>query len=738
MPNRLENATSPYLLQHKDNPVDWFPWSEEAFEKAQAENKPVFLSVGYSSCHWCHVMEHESFEDEGIASILNQDFVSVKVDREERPDVDEAYMAAVQMTSGRGGWPMSVFLTPDRKPFFAGTYFPKEDREQHPGFATVLTQVATAWRTRTQDVQKAADQLAKAIGETMAAKPPGTFAKLDMPFSTECVRAVLSEFDSENGGFGAAPKFPPHAALELLTLYALQPDAPEDLREASLSVAAFTLEKIVYGGIHDHVGGGFHRYSTDQKWVLPHFEKMLYDNALMLGNLARAAGIVHPIDQRLAGLYIAAAQTLIDWLTREMMAPEGFFYSALDADSEGEEGKFYVWTEAELREVLGAEADEFMKAFNFKSEGNFEDEATHQLTGANIPFLAEDHGGRFDEALAKLRVAREQRIRPALDDKALVSWNGIMIGALAEAGMGELAQAAALAILRAERENGELPHQIAKGVASGVAYLEDYACLADGLLKLGAFTHLLEERGETREIPASAYIGEGLRLKEEMVARFWDEEGGGFFSTSDRHEVIFGRSKPIFDQPVPSGNAIALRVLVAVGDEERARRTVEAMIGWVQRAPQATEAFLAAALPLIDEPAAKEAIDSEAPVSQPVAAAEVKVSMSQRELQAGPDGTAEAMIQITIPEGLHLNSHTPPARWLTRTSVEVRPLKAEVGYPESEGDQYKGTIEIPIKVSLAGGKSEGEFEVVVSYQACTDSECLLPTEKRFDCVIYKA
>ncbi len=721
--------------------MDWFPWSDEAFAKAKEENKPIFLSVGYSSCHWCHVMEHESFEDVGIAGILNRDYVSIKVDREERPDVDEAYMAAVQMTSGRGGWPMSVFLTPDGKPFFAGTYFPKEDRGQQPGFPTVLAQVSAAWKTRMEDVQKAADQLAKAIGDTMSAKAPGTFAKLDMPFVTECVRAVLSEFDNENGGFGAAPKFPPHSAIEMLTLYALQPDAPEDLREASLSVAAFTLEKMIYGGIHDHVGGGFHRYATDQKWILPHFEKMLYDNALMLGNLARTAGIVHPIDERLAGLYIAAAQTLIDWLTREMLAPEGFFYSAVDADSEGEEGKFYVWTVDEVREVLGEQADAFLAAYNFRPEGNFHDEATQQLTGANIPHLSEDHGGAFDEALAKLRLAREHRVRPGLDDKALVSWNGLLIGSLAEAGMGELAQGAALAILKAEREHGELPHQIAKGVPSGAAYLDDYACLADGLLKLGAFAHLLEERGEKREIPAARFIEEALRLKDEMVARFWDAENGGFFSVSDQHEVLFGRTKPIFDQPVPSGNAIALRVLVALGDEPRARMSAEAMLGWVQKAPQATEAFLAAALPLVKEPEALPAEppqpEVDTPLEAPAAQAEVKVTMDQRELRAGGDGSAETFIRIEIPAGYHLNSPEPPARWLTPTKVEVRPLKAEITYPDAAADQYTGSLQIPVKVNLDSGKNEGEFEVIVSYQACTDTECQLAVEKRFDCVIYR-
>ncbi|HSI72442.1 MAG TPA: DUF255 domain-containing protein, partial [Fimbriimonas sp.] len=697
--------------------------------------KPVFLSVGYSSCHWCHVMEHESFEDEDTARLLNEHFICVKVDREERPDIDEAYMAAVQMTSGRGGWPMSVFVTPDRKPFFAGTYFPKEDRGQHIGFKSILAQVVEAWRSKRGEIQKAADQLATAIGENMGAKAPGTFSKLDMAFVTDCVRAVLSEFDQENGGFGKAPKFPPHSALELLTLYALQDGAPEDLRQASMSVVAYTLERMVLGGIHDHVGGGFHRYSTDEKWLLPHFEKMLYDNALMVGNLGRAAGILHEIDASLAEMYLAACQRTIDWLDREMTAPASYFYSALDADSEGEEGKFYVWSDAEVREVLGEQADDFLAAYNFAAEGNFKDEATHELSGANIPHLQEDRGAEFDEALAKLRMAREHRVHPGLDDKALVSWNGLMIGGLAEVGMGDMAAAAALSILKAAHDYGELPHQIAKGRASGTGYLEDYAAFADGLLKLAAFTGMQEERGQQMHIPAQAWVGEALRLKEEMVARFWDEENGGFFSTSDRHEMLFGRSKPIFDQPIPSGNALALRVLVALGDVELAQKTVNAFLGWVQRVPNATEAFVAAALPLLNlQPlVATAGPDPTEKASAP--AGEVKVSISARELQADSMGKAETVIRIEIPEGLHINSSSPPARWLSPTKVEARPVKAEARYPEATNDQYTGTVEIPVTVHLDG--KEAEFEVVVSYQPCTDTECHLAAEKRFDCVIFR-
>jgi hypothetical protein len=741
MPNRLANETSPYLLQHQNNPVDWYPWGEEAFAKARAEDKPVFLSVGYSSCHWCHVMEHESFEDPEVARLLNENFVSVKVDREERPDVDEAYMTAVQLGSGRGGWPMSVFMTPDRKPFFAGTYFPKEDRGQYPGFTTLCRQIGLAWQSKRRDLQETAERYDEALRETLTTKVAATSNQFDEQTLAQTASTLISDFDQTHGGFGGAPKFPPHSALEFLMAYALRLTAKQDLREASLGVSLYTLEKMALGGIHDQVGGGFHRYSTDAEWLLPHFEKMLYDNALLLSNFARAAGIAHGLDPAMANLFVSAAQGIIDWLQREMTAPEGFFYSALDADSEGEEGKFYVWTVKEVQAVLGEDADAFLHAFNFKAEGNFRDEATGHQTGANIPHASENLGQQFVGHLRRLREAREARVRPGLDDKALVSWNGLMIGALADAGVPHLAERAAVAILEHETAHGTLPHQIAKGRPSGEGFLDDYANFVDGLIKLASFKEFLAEQGQ----PAPGLAADDLReharrLAVIMVDRFYDRENGAFYSTSAGHEELFGRTKPVFDQPVPSGNAMAVRVLLEIGDVERARESVSALLGWMQRAPHATEALYASAMGLLSVPDRAPENVAPAPEPAPVVAAapaQVAVSVPSRELRADANGLARGEVRLQVPDGLHLNSENPPARWLTPTRVETQPVKATIEYPAAQADQYTGEVVIPFTVQIPPGQEAVEFELKVSYQACTETECLLPTERRFDAVAFR-
>ncbi|AIE87523.1 DUF255 domain-containing protein [Fimbriimonas ginsengisoli] len=732
MPNRLANASSPYLRQHRDNPVDWYPWGEEAFARARDENKPIFLSVGYSSCHWCHVMAHESFEDEEVAAILNQEFISIKLDREERPDVDEAYMAAVQLTSGRGGWPMSVFLTPDRKPFFAGTYFPKLDRGNYPGFLSLTRQIAQAWRQRRTDLEKAASEISKAVSETLGKAPPATFSIFDQAFVDSAVRKVLSEYDGERGGFGNAPKFPPHTTIEFLMAYATSTVGPVELREGALGAALVTLQRMSYGGIHDHVGGGFHRYSTDGRWLLPHFEKMLYDNALLLANFGRASVIAEGIAPELAERFRASAAGIADWLMREMMAPDGTFYSALDADSEGEEGKFYVWTEDEVRQVLGAHADEFLTAYNFKPEGNYKDEATGQFTGTNIPHLTGEPSRDFDPHLQALRQARETRVKPGLDDKALTSWNGLVIGAFAEIGLLTVAAQTAEAFLAAEARLGHLPHQIVGGEPSGEGFLDDYAVFTEALLRLSMVADAFHAAGEPVELPrpAAAYLDEAERLAKELIAKFYDEGAGGFFGTSDHHEILFGRAKPVLDQPSPSGNAIGLGILVALGDEARARQTLATMLGWMERAPSATEAMYYAALPML------EAV-SEAPVeaAKPLVPAKVEVKLVRSEIVAGADGFGHGEIRIAIPDGLHLNSDNPPARWLTPTKVEIRPASATVSYPAAVDDRYVGEISIPFQVELPRGKSDAEFEVRVSFQACTETECQLAEERVFGAVV---
>jgi uncharacterized protein len=736
MPNRLAHETSPYLLQHQDNPVDWYPWGEEAFRRAKEEDKPVFLSIGYSSCHWCHVMAHESFEDPDVASLLNGSFINVKVDREERPDIDDAYMTAVQLSSGHGGWPMSLFLTPDRKPFFAGTYFTKEDRGQSPGFKSIVRQLSKSWKLSRTEIQKAADDFAEALRQTLVREAPGTFDSFDEAFLGNVIRSLGATFDQELGGFGDAPKFPPHSAVELLMAYALRPEAPEDLREAALGMALGTLEGMVFGGIHDQVGGGFHRYSTDRLWRLPHFEKMLYDNALMLRNLSRAAAISVEIDTDLAATFERGAAGILEWLDREMLSPEGLYYSAIDADSEGEEGKFYVWTEAETREALGERADKFMEAYLFQPEGNFEDEATREKTGANIPVPDAGKFGLFEEELQMLLEARDERARPQRDDKILVGWNGLVIAGLAEAGQFEKAERAALAILDYEKKLGHLPHQIAGGIPTGFGFLEDYSALGFALFELGAMRAMIDEMSHrqadlpfpTSEWDAGFWFQHAARLTKEMIELFYDEERGGFYASSTQHEVLFGRTKPFFDQPLPSGNAMAMRCLMALGQEEIARKTLQVALGWMQRIPHATEAMTLASLPLLAPTVEKPAEEKRAAVS-----ADVKLSLSPREIEADDEGWGHATLRLEIPEGMHINGHQPPANWLHATKVEVKPLAFKAIYPE--GDQHEGSVEIGIDVALPPAEKAGEFEVWVSYQLCTETECLAPKEKAIDGVV---
>ncbi|MFY9235103.1 MAG: thioredoxin domain-containing protein [Fimbriimonadaceae bacterium] len=727
MANRLATETSPYLLQHKDNPVDWYPWGAEAFELAASEDKPIFLSVGYSSCHWCHVMEHESFEDPQVAQALNDSFISVKVDREERPDVDAAYMAAVQLSSGRGGWPMSVFLTPDRKPFLAGTYFPKEDRQNQPGFLTLLANVAKAWSERRSELQKAADEFSDALAEALSRSAPESHSKLDVALLGQAVAALASDFDQEHGGFGGKPKFPPHSAIEFLLAYALRPDSDAKLRELAIAMALITLERICLGGIHDHVGGGFHRYSTDERWLVPHFEKMLYDNALMLGNLAWGARIAMQLDQRLASLFIRVAERLVEWLEREMMSPEGLFYSAIDADSEGEEGRFYVWPESEVRSLLGDSSADFISAYGLMLEGNFEDEATGVRTGFNIPHLTEDDEGRFEGQLEGLLAARAGRTRPETDTKALVAWNGLAIIALAEAGAMSLAEHAADVILSTTANYGSLPHQICQGMASGEAFLDDYAAFTLALLKLAEF----RDPSGTSIDQGSPYYAQAEMLCKQMVERFYDEVSAGFFYTSDRHEQLFGRTKPVFDQPIPSASSMAARCLIRLGDYDRARETLVSALGWMERAPGSTEGMLLAAMEMVD---AADAVSETAPAVAS-AAAQVEVSLDSRELVAGPDGWAVSEVVLLIPDGLHINGFDPPARWLTPTALEIEGVRSEVSYPEAKDHGYDGRTTIPFRVQLPSGRADAEFGLLVKFQPCTDSECLLPVEQSFDCRI---
>jgi uncharacterized protein YyaL (SSP411 family) len=550
MPNRLARETSPYLLQHRDNPVDWYPWGSEALERAQEEDKPILLSVGYSACHWCHVMERESFEDPETAAYMNEHFVSVKVDREERPDVDAIYMEAVQSITGHGGWPMTVFLDPDGVPFYGGTYFPPDESRGMPSFRMVMEAVVHAFETQRQEIREKAP-IARArlgaIGETEPSDLPGP------PELEAAVQRLLDVADRRNGGFGGAPKFPPASSLELL------------LARGETEVVELTLDRMLAGGIYDQLGGGFARYSVDAVWLVPHFEKMLYDNAL----LARA--YLHGWQTLGHERYRRVCEETLDWMLREMRGPEGGFYSALDADSEGEEGRFYVWTPAQIRDALEEseaddpncinlstqQVDKLMQFYGVTEAGNFE--ASNVLHLAGAADAAEPEG--LNAMRRALFEARAVRVRPGLDDKRLTSWNALAIAALADAGavLGredylDAARAGAEFVLGELRNaDGRLLRTYKDGRAHLDAYLEDHAFLLEALLTL------YESSFEVR------WFDEAQALAETTIERFGDPERGGFYSTASDHEELIARRKEVGDHPIPSGNSSAAMGLLRLG-----------------------------------------------------------------------------------------------------------------------------------------------------------------------------
>jgi uncharacterized protein YyaL (SSP411 family) len=549
--NRLIHETSPYLLQHAHNPVDWYAWGEDAFEKAKAEDKPILLSIGYSACHWCHVMERESFENEAIARLMNELFVNIKVDREERPDLDEIYMSAVQMLTGRGGWPMTVFLTPDRKPFYGGTYFPPEDRGGMPGFPRILKGVNQAYRERPADVEKSVTQILNALQRMSESAETGqVFSKTII---AEGAAKVAQAYDVDNGGLGQAPKFPNAGVYELFLRHYHRSKSAR-----YLEMVTHTLTKMACGGIYDHLGGGFHRYSVDAKWLVPHFEKMLYDNAQLVRIYAHAYKITGE------PLFKSVVDESLTYLLREMLQPEGGFYSTQDADSEGEEGKFFVWTEGEVMGILGEDDGAiFCRIYDVSEAGNFEDK--------NIlhPILTLDQASKYfrkksseieriiAKAKQKLFGEREKRIKPFRDEKIITAWNGLMLSGLAEA---IKISPQPLFIDAAKRtidfifakcfRDGLLLHSYKDGQAKLLGFLDDYAFTAIGLLDM--YEALFDASALERAIALG-----GIMLRD-----FWDEKGGGFFSTGVSHEKLISRAKPIFDASIPSGNAMATQLLL--------------------------------------------------------------------------------------------------------------------------------------------------------------------------------
>jgi uncharacterized protein len=564
--NRLAHETSPYLLQHAGNPVDWYPWANEALEAARAADKPIFLSVGYSSCHWCHVMEHESFEDPETAALLNELFVSIKVDREERPDLDEVYMQAVQLfTGGHGGWPMSVFLTPDLRPYFGGTYFPPTDRHGLPGFRTVLRFAAEIYRDRRADVEQTGNQVVEALRQLAAVAPapesPGREV-LDAAYG-----AFLRGFDAENGGFGGAPKFPPAMGLSYLLRVHSRGEAPD-----ALPMVRRTLDRMSRGGIHDQLAGGFHRYATDAHWLVPHFEKMLYDNAL----LARA--YLEGWQASGEPAYRDVTHGILEYVAREMTSPEGGFYSAQDADSEGVEGKYFAWTPEQIRAVAGeADARVACRYWDVTERGNFEHGASVLSVPRDPDVVASELGLELDDlrvcidrVRAVLLVERGRRVPPARDDKIIVAWNGLMIAAMARAaaafGDPELLRRASRAarFILERTGDGPLFRTCKEGRTRGVGYLDDHAAMVSALLDLYEATF------------EPSWMDAALRLDDVLQAEFWDGEQGGYFYAGERHETLLARSRQPFDNATPSGNSIEvgnlLRIAALTGDDERRQR----------------------------------------------------------------------------------------------------------------------------------------------------------------------
>jgi uncharacterized protein len=591
MSNRLKTEKSPYLLQHADNPVDWYAWSDEAFDKAKREDKPVFLSIGYATCHWCHVMAHESFEDAEVAGLMNDAFVNIKVDREERPDIDNTYMTVCQLLTGHGGWPLTVIMTPEKKPFFAATYIPKESRFNRLGMKDLVPRISTAWNKERQKILHSAQKIATGFSQTLelpeAEQPDETAIR--SAFDT-----LKKRFDPSYGGFSSKPKFPsPHNLLFLLQ-YRYSFD-----KAKAAEMADLTLEKMRLGGMYDQIGYGFHRYSTDHKWLLPHFEKMLYDQALLM--MAYTEGWRHSRD----ALFKQTVFQIAEYVDGQLTSDDGAFYSAEDADSEGEEGKFYVWELEEIKSLLDPkEAELFIKAFNFEPDGNFEDEATGRKTGANVPYLKKrpeqiagdfdmdesDFHSRMENIRVKLKQKRAERIRPELDDKVLSDWNGLMIAALARAGLvfdhGPFVKSAEKAWKFIEDKlidsDGNLLHRYRDGEAGIPAMADDYAFLIWGL------TELFQASSEPD------YLDKALSLNDQFRDRFLDTDRGGFYFTPEEGEELLGRQKEIYDGAIPSSNSVMAMNLIRLARltgrtelEDQADRLFRAFASFLNESPAA-------------------------------------------------------------------------------------------------------------------------------------------------------
>ena len=723
--NRLIHETSPYLRQHARNPVDWYPWGEEAFAKAAAEDKAIFLSVGYSSCHWCHVMEHESFEVQEVADLINKYFIAIKVDREERPDVDEIYMTATQLITQRGGWPNSLWLTPDKRPWFAGTYFPR------PQFMTMLSELNKAWVEKRDVLEEQANRLTQAIQQNShATAQPGTETELHQDILDTAISELQQQFDRRNGGFGGAPKFPPHSSLRLLLQ--MQKSAPNHQLAGMLTL---TLDKMAAGGIQDHVGGGFHRYATDAIWFLPHFEKMLYDNGQLAWVYAEA------FRQTKDPYYATVLRSLLDWVLDDMLDEQGGFYSAYDADSEGEEGKFYLWSYDDLLRLLGEKnGAAFAKLYQVTKKGNYYEEATRKFTGGNIPFLRtrptkeDPRPDWLPSALQTLNTERDTRIFPQLDDKVLTSWNGLMIAGLAhgstalnEKRYAEAAERAATFILTSMRDGDRLNRTYRKGQSKLMGYLDDYAFLADGLIDLY----------EATQNPR--WLDEAHDLLGQLDKHFSSSDGGGYYFTAQDHENLLSRSKDPFDKAVPAGNAVAARAWVRYAIHrrdadafKRAEDILNAFSFLLQRAPRAA-ATLAETLDLYLN--ARQDFLADETKSNPDALTTANTAHVQCAV-IKDSGDSAYILRLIIDEHWHINAHEPGMDYLIGTTLLLAEGKEGTltvpAYPkgktftvaglEESISVYSGTTDIPFILQGTGEKATLEIKL----QTCDDSRCLPP------------
>ncbi len=742
--NALIDETSPYLRQHAHNPVNWYPWGEAAFAKAKQENKPIFLSVGYSTCYWCHVMEVESFEDPEVAAVLNEHFIAIKVDREERPDIDEQYMIATQLLTQRGGWPNSVWLTPAGKPWMAGTYFPKAN------FISVLEQLATIWDTRRDEVDRQAESMVQAAARVSSPRF-STAVPLTAKLLDQAAKELVARFEPQHGGFGVAPKFPPHGTLQLLLEHYRRTEDP-----SLLTPIAKTLDAMWLGGLHDHLGGGFHRYSTDDRWLLPHFEKMLYDNAQLMR--AYADGFELTGEKR----YRDAVEDIFQWCQREMTAPQGGFYSALDSGEVGKEGEAYVWSVEKLRQALPAEdAQFFAEIYNFQVEGNFAEEASGEKTGENIPHrtetieqIAERRGldpaalrSRLDALREKLLEVRQSWPQPHKDDKILTSWNGLMIAALARAGRlleeprySQAAEQAADFILQNMVRDGRLLRTFRAGQAKLPAYLDDYTYFIQALLEL------YQTSGNAR------WLQQADTFAEQLIDDFEDRQQGGFFFTTDDHEDLLVRTKHLGGGGnLPNPNGVAAQLLIEIAEltgkstyRQSAQRTLQSLSGLMELQPQASEdVLIATSRWLATGGEASTAIAAETQqqggkLVQRIDPVTIQIDPAKPICKAGEP--VALRVTVEIDEGWHLYAENPEADFLQPTRVAVdaaegftveqikssSPRRQLDAILNQELATYAGEVHFDLAITANAKAVVGEnpLTIHVTIQACDSKRCL--------------